>query len=484
MTATISTGAGLRSRHRACSNRQPERSQIFRHHSLQSFHSLSSNLLTMRTNLPQVPGSLIDRRIADVVQARLREVPVVALQGPRSVGKSTLLNQMAAQIGASVVNLDHPRTRQAVTDDPSAFVEHPHPVFVDEFQKAPGILDAIKASLGEDYRPGRFVLTGSTRFDALPVAAQSLTGRIHFETILPFSQGELNGTHEDFFDVALTEPNRFPRGLEEGLRREDYAERICRGGMPPAVEMTATARQKWLSTYASVSVRRDVADLSRVRRSAALLPLLNRLAGQTAQVLNVSAAGRAVNLDPATAGSYVTLLEDLFLVRRLPAWGRTLRARAAAHPKIHVVDSGVAARLMRITPDKLTMLDPASLTEFGHLFETFVVGELLKQASWSELAHPDDIGHWRTHDGHEVDLVVESIDGHVTGFEVKASRQVHANDLRGLIALRDTLGAQFHAGIVITTGDTSYRADDKIYVVPAHRLWQPTPAPKPRKRIR
>jgi hypothetical protein len=416
---------------------------------------------------------LVARRIAAVVEARLREVPVVALQGPRSVGKSTLLQQLAHDLGATIVNLDHPRTRRAVEDDPSAFVEHARPVFVDEFQKAPVVLDAIKASLGADYRPGRFVLTGSTRFDALPVAAQSLTGRIHFETILPFSQGELGGGHEDFVDVALTDPDRLPQGNEIGLSRADYAERVCRGGMPPAIALPTAARARWLSTYASVSVRRDITDLSRVRRGAALRPLLERLAGQTAQVLNVTAAGRAVNLDPATTTAYVTLLEDLFLVRRVPAWGRTLRVRAAAHPKVHVVDSGVAARLLRVTPEKLTMLDPASLTEFGHLFETFVVGELIKQLSWSDVAHVDDIGHWRTHDGHEVDLVVEAADGRVSGFEVKASREVHARDLRGLLALRDGLGTHFHAGIVITTGDVSYRADEKIYVVPAHRLWQP-----------
>ena len=122
--------------------------------------------------------------------------------------------------------------------------------------------------------------------------------------------------------------------------------------------------------------------------------------------------------------------------------------------------------------------DPAALTEFGHLLETFVVGELLKQASWSDNAIA--LGHWRTHDGQEVDLVIERDDGVVTGFEVKAGRDVQRKDASGLIALRDTLGDQFNAGFILTTGDTSYRLDDRIYVIPIDRLWQPAPPPKNR----
>ncbi len=249
--------------------------------------------------------------------------------------------------------------------------------------------------------------------------------------------------------------------------------------MPIAVR-SPQSRSRWFDDYATSSLERDVTAITSLRRGAELPALFTRLASQTGQVLNVSSAARAVGLDVTTASSYVTLLEHLFLLHRLPAWGRTLRARAAASPKIHITDSGLAARLLRITPDRLARLDPASLTEFGHLLESFVVGELLKQASWSE--HATTLGHWRTHDGHEVDLIVERDDGAVTGIEVKAGRDVQRNDARGLIALRDTLGEQFTAGIVLTTGDTAYRLDDRIYVVPIHHLWQPTPPPRRRKR--
>jgi uncharacterized protein len=413
----------------------------------------------------------VARRVADVVAERMREVPVVVLQGPRSVGKSTVLNQIAREHDATVINLDLPGMRRSVHADPTQFVEGPGTVFIDEYQRVPDILDAIKAEVDADYRPGRFLLTGSTRFDALPRNSQALTGRIHFISILPFSQGELDGVDEDFLDTAVTDPDRLRTGIGTRLSREEYAERICAGGMPIAVR-SATGRNRWFDDYATASLERDVTAITSLRRGAELPKLFTRLASQTGQVLNISAAARAVDIDVTTASTYVTLLENLFLIRRLPAWGRTLRSRSTAYPKIHVVDSGLAARLMRITPARLARLDPSALAEFGHLLETFVVGELLKQASWSD--NTTALGHWRTHDGQEVDLVVERDDGVVTGFEVKAGRDVERKDASGLVALRDSLRDQFNAGIVLTTGDTAYRLDDRIYVVPIDRLWRTT----------
>ncbi|NQW73405.1 MAG: DUF4143 domain-containing protein [Actinobacteria bacterium] len=176
-----------------------------------------------------------------------------------------------------------------------------------------------------------------------------------------------------------------------------------------------------------------------------------------------------------TADGYVRLLEDLFLVVQLPAWGKTLRARAAARPKIHVVDSGLAARLMRISTQKLAFLDPTVLTEFGNLLETFVVGELTKQVSW--LPEAPILGYWRTGDDHEVDFVIEAHDGRVLAFEVKANERVPGSDLKGLRKLREALGDNFVAGVALSTGARSYTYEDRLHVMPIDRLWRPCSQP-------
>jgi len=178
-------------------------------------------------------------------------------------------------------------------------------------------------------------------------------------------------------------------------------------------------------------------------------------------------------MDERTAENYTRLLEAVFLLQRLPAWGTTLRARAAAMPKIHVVDSGVAARLLRLAPERLGRLDASSLTQFGHLLETFAVSEVVKQASWVDGIA--GYGHWRTHDGDEVDLVVERDDGSVVAFEVKAGSRVARDDSKGLRTLRRALGDVFRAGVVLYLGERAYTYEDRIHVIPLDRLWNPVP---------
>jgi predicted AAA+ superfamily ATPase len=419
---------------------------------------------------PSISG-IVSRRILDIAEQRLQDETVVALQGPRAVGKSTLLVELARRHGAEVVDLDEPATRAAVEVDPAAFVDGPSPVCIDEYQHVPAVLDAIKAQLNRDSRPGRFVITGSTRYDALPLAAQSLTGRLHLLTVWPLTQAEIEGTRRSLLDALLEDPiGTIQRGSVSRTTKAQYAARVVAGGMPiPLARKTPGARSRWFEDYIRLVLERDVRDLSRLRLAEQLPALLRRLAAQTARPLNITTASNEAGLDRATATDYLKLLEAVFMVMRLPAWGTTLRARVANAPKVHVVDSGIATHLLRLTPEKLATRNAASLSQFGHLLETFVVGELIREASWIDAVAV--CGHWRTHDGHEVDLIVERSDGGVLAFEVKASGQVASHDARHLRHLRDALGERFLAGAALYTGAHSYRLEDRLYAVPIDELW-------------
>ncbi len=242
-------------------------------------------------------------------------------------------------------------------------------------------------------------------------------------------------------------------------------------GFPLAINRTESGRSRWFDNYVTQSVERDALELVRIRQRPALRDLLGHLAGRTGQVLVLKNLNEHLGLHHKTLEEYTKLLEDLYLVARLPAWGKTLRARVSTSPKIHVIDSGVAARLLRLTTTKLASLDPTALTEFGNLLETFVVGELRKQTSW--LNEPVTVGHWRTHDNDEVDFVIEFDDGRVLAFEVKASERVPGKELGGLKKLRDALGPRFIAGVALSTGPRSYTFEDRIHVMPVERLWRP-----------
>lgn len=400
----------------------------------------------------------------------LAEEPVIAVQGARTVGKSTIMRSLATQAGREVVDLDDPETRDSVDASPSAFVAAKSPVFIDEYQHAPVVLDAIKAELSRDLRPGRFVLTGSTRYSSLPTAAQSLTGRLHVATLWPLSQGEIERTRERFVERLLSDPSTLVTAERSTMSREEYVERVLRGGFPLAVaRASGPSRNRWFDDYLELVLERDVAELSSIRQREKMPRLAARLGGQSAQVLNVSRAAADVGIENSTAEHYVRLLEAAFVVYRLPAWGTTLRARSSAKPKIHFVDSGLAGRMLRVTEARLGAAQPQAMTELGHLLETFCVGEMLKQASW--MASPPQPGHWRTHDGDEVDLVLERDDGALAGIEVKAGERVSADQFRSLRKLREAFGDRFLGGVVLHLGRRAYTQDDRLHAIPVDRLW-------------
>ncbi|MGH2832593.1 MAG: ATP-binding protein [Solirubrobacteraceae bacterium] len=416
-------------------------------------------------------SGIVTRRLLEVANKRLDDEPVLALQGPRTVGKSTLLAELASSRGTTVVDLDEPATRMAVLADPGGFVGGTPPVFIDEYQHVPAVLDAIKAELNRDLRPARYVIAGSTRYEALPVAAQSLTGRLHLLTVWPLTQVEIDGGRNDLLASLIDDPaSAMPRGIVSRTSREEYIARITAGGMPiPLARRSPAARYRWFDDYVELVLERDVRELSRLRQREHLPGLLLRLAAQTAGVLNITKAASEAGLDRTTASDYVKVLEAVFLVMRLPAWGKTVRARATSAPKIHVVDTGLAARLMRLTPERLARRDASSMSEFGHLLETFVVGELVRHASWLEKIAT--YGHWRTSDGDEIDLVLERDDGGVFAFEVKAAGQVTERDMRHMCKLRDALGERFLGGIALYTGTSAYNVADRLHVIPIDQLW-------------
>jgi predicted AAA+ superfamily ATPase len=245
--------------------------------------------------------------------------------------------------------------------------------------------------------------------------------------------------------------------------------------------LTTRARTSWFADYVNLVVMRDVLDIARVRQREALPRLLRQFAAQTGQMLNISKAGQAVGLESSTANRYATLLEAAFMIQRLPAWGTTLSKRITAYPKVHVIDSGLASWLLGLSAAKISSRDPAVLTEFGHLAETFAVEEILKQVSWSE--EVATAAYFRTQNGDEVDLVLETWDGRVVGFEVKAGSRIQDADLSGLRLLRDRLGQRFIAGFLLNLGELAYRKEERIMVMPLSGLWSLASSKNPARSV-
>ena len=432
--------------------------------------------ITNLTELPVPPtgNDLLTRHLQTVLGELLQDEPVIILTGARTVGKSTVFAACAGFHGVTVLDLDDIETRRAVTADPGLFVaaDRPAPVCIDEFQHVPLLLDAIKSELNRDLRAGRYVLTGSTRYSSLPAASQSLTGRAHVVTMWPLSQGELTQRREGALDILVTDPAALVASTPSPHTRADYEQIVLAGGFPLALAREAgRARDRWFRDFVTLVVERDVMEIRKVRQRQVLPQVLQRLAGQTGQVVNIANIADSVGLDAATVKNYLGLLEAVFLIHRLEPFTRSAANRAIRSAKVHAVDTGLAAYLTGLTQQKLSGRVPAILTQFGHLVETFTVNELMKQAGWAQ--QEVEFSHFRTRDQQEVDLVIETSAGSVAAIEVKASGTVADHDFAGLRLLRDKLGSAFVGGAVVNLGQRSYTYEDRLHVLPLDRLWAP-----------
>lgn len=406
---------------------------------------------------------MVQRHLAPLLREAIADSPVTLLIGARQAGKSTLAQTLVAEgLLASYLTLDDGATLAAATADPDGFVAGVDgPVSIDEVQRAPALLPAIKASVDRDRRAGRFLLTGSANVLLLPQVSESLAGRMETHVLWPFSQGEID-EREERFVARLFGEGRPPERLE---REPSLVERVVRGGFPPAVVRAGRRRAAWLDAYVDAVIQREVRDLANVDRLATLPRLVALLAARTASLLNVAELSRAAGIPQTTLQRYVTLLEHVFLLVRIPAWHANLGKRLVRSPKLHLVDSGLACRARGVTAERLDS-DPTTL---GPLLESFVGLELVKQASWADRGVR--VHHFRTAAGREVDFVLEDRQGLVTGVEVKASATVGANDFAGLRVLEEALGDRFVRGVVLYRGLVAVPFGERLAAWPIEALW-------------
>lgn len=411
------------------------------------------------------PAALRPRWIATRVREALEDTPVVAIVGPRQAGKSTLVAGLTAErSGWTSWTLDDLDVLEQAHADPAALIAASRgPVAIDEIQRAPHLLLAIKAAVDRDRRPGRFLVTGSADVFTLPRYGDALTGRVEIAPLRPFSQGELDGVREDFTAWAFSgTPPPVPD------LAGDLAERVLRGGFPPAVARAAAHRRRaWFDAYLATSLQRDVHDVANLTKLADLPRLARLVAARSARPVNLAELSRTSGIPATTLARYLNALQALFLVEDVPAWSTNAGKRLARRPKLLLSDTGLAAALLDVTNDRWANVPEVR----GALVETFVGLELRKQIAWSSV--PATLHHYREHDGVEVDWLLEAADGRVVAVEVKPSHRVGTESARHLAALRDTIGDRFVRGVVLHGGPLVLPLGDRLFALPISTLWAP-----------
>jgi predicted AAA+ superfamily ATPase len=403
------------------------------------------------------------RNLSNSVIEALADTPVVFLRGARQSGKTTLVKNLAwnGNSARNYITLDSATALAAALQDPAGFLQGMNkPLTLDEAQRAPGLMLAIKEDVDRHRLSGRYLLTGSANVLALPKVADSLAGRMEILTLYPLSQGEIADTREDFISRLFDRDFAFDNARPQ-CPMADLLAAICGGGYPEALARSGEKRRAaWFDSYITALTERDVRDISNIQDMSGLIRLLGILAVRSATLFNQSEVSRVSSIPNSTLTRYIILLEAMFIIHFLPAWSPNLGKRFVKSPKIHIVDSGLAAHLCGANVARLardTMLA-------GRLLESFVAGEILKQSGWTE--HPAKLYHYRSQAGEETDLLLEDRLGNVVAIEVKLSQTLSRHDVKNLVGLRGSLGDSFIRGAVIYAGHEVLPLGDRLIALP------------------
>ena len=407
--------------------------------------------------------SLLPRRIEPRIAEALLDTPVVLLAGPRQAGKTTLVRHIAAQQGLRYLTLDDGLTLLSAREDPVGMVRSLDRAVIDEIQRAPQLLLAIKKSVDEDRRPGRFLLTGSANLMALPTVADSLAGRMETLSLLPLSQSEMALRQANWIDQAFA--GRILQASTPAVG-EALVERVLRGGYPEAVARPAGRRRTtWARQYIDALIERDVRDIAHIDKLDQLPRFLRALAHTAGQMCNYTQLGAQVGLDGKTALRYCGVFEQMYLLQRIDVWARNRLSRVVKTAKLQFLDAGLLASLLDLTAQEVAQ----DRTRFGNVLETFVFGELLKHSTTAQDDYP--LIYYRDADKFEVDVVIENAAGQLVGVEVKAAATVKASDLRGLKKWAALAGPQFRLGVVLYDGTETLPLGDGLWAAPLSSLW-------------
>lgn len=396
------------------------------------------------------------RQLKSRMDVAMKDTPVVLINGPRQSGKTTLVKQYSPSL--PYYTLDDDNMLNAAKQDPVGFVNRIDKGIIDEIQRAPELLRAIKLSVDQNRQPGRFLLTGSANLLALPQIGDSLAGRMEILTLLPLSLAEIERRENNFLNYAQNQSWPVPTTHKKQL---DYISQALTGGYPEMLLRQHPARRHaWAKSYIKAIIERDVKDISSIEKLVEMPRLLEVLAQQSGKLTNFTQIGGQLNLDTKTTQKYVGLLETLFLVNQLRPWYGNTLSRIIKAPKIHFLDSGLLACLNQITIEKLQI----DKSNFGAILETWVYSELLKTSNIVE--EPWGVFHYRDKDQVEVDFVLENNEHKIIGIEVKASSTVFNQDFRGLKKLASLTKNNWLSGIVLYNGEQCLSFGENLWAIP------------------
>lgn len=388
---------------------------------------------------------------------------VVLLTGARQCGKTTLARKMLHEI-RNYRTLDDPTLQKSAEDDPQGFVKNQTgTLIIDEVQRVPVLIQAIKKAVDEDNRPGQYLLTGSANLQSLPGVRESLAGRIHKIRLRPLTQGEIFGKEPQFLSKSFNQDFSIPSDIFD---KDDILTFCLRGGYPEVLPLSSADRIVWHKDYINSLIERDLKDIAKIHRQSAMHKLIKVMAAWSSKFMDVSAIGTGLSITRPTLESYLNALEALYITETVQAWSNTDYDRVGKQSKAFMTDSGLMSSLLNWRFDQVR-LDP---DRSGKAIETFIFNEIVAQVDCSGGQY--ELSHYRDRDRREIDFIVERDDGALLGIEVKAGSSIGKNDFKHLKWFKEHLAGQRpFVGIILYTGEHVAPFGKNLWAVPMGQLW-------------
>lgn len=396
---------------------------------------------------------------------------VLLLSGARQCGKTTLAKDIALP-PRIYRTLDDTLILTAALADPHGFVSHSnHLMIIDEIQRAPLLLLAIKMDVDNNTSPGRFLLTGSANIESIPTVRESLAGRVRHIRLRPFAMGEIEDTKPQFlqraFGNTFSQDITFSYPLESSFK-DFYIKSALAGGYPEALKLKRTKdRHDWCEDYMNAMIHRDLKDIMNIKRVDEMRQLVTIIAGWSSRLIDFTRIGAGLSLTKPTLTSYINALEMLYLVERVPPWTKTIYGKVGRLDKLFMTDTGMMSTLLGWTFDQVQFNGALN----GMLLETFVFTQLAALLDCQDERYI--LSHYRDRENREIDFIVENEQGALIGIEVKAGSVVSNDDFKHLRWFKERMALDRpFIGIVLYSGNYCVPFGNGFWAIPLHALWQ------------
>ena len=400
------------------------------------------------------------------IENALRKRRVVTLSGARQCGKTTLIKHITKNAPENFIfrTLDDKGLLKSALDDPITFVKHARgSMIIDEVQKAPDIVSAVKQVVDNNNRRGQFLLTGSADITSLQEVSESLAGRVKNIRLRPLTNGEILGRRPSFIKKCFGK-NFSPQ--IKGFDKETIIKMAFRGGYPEAVKMHKRDRKDWHKDYREALFKRDLKSIANISRQDIIKELFAILNSWSGKYMDLSNIGSNLAVSKITLGTYINALKTLFLFESVKPWLKTDYDRVGKKEKIYSTDTGTMVNSLDWKEDDILLDSDKS----GKLIETLVFNELAAQIDFS--GHYD-LYQYRDRAKRKIDFLIEDSDGAITAIEVKSSAVADSSDFKHIRWFKENMaGNKKFTGIVLYSGENTIMFRNDMYAVPLASLWE------------